>query len=761
METSKFKKHSSTIMNKKKRNLYIKSTSKSKNPVIYIKHQGEMITYKKFLKHNKNKLIGGYNDGLKKFIVQLYELNLNKDKLIPTYVTVEINYQDYYFFSSAMPVDRPNYQKDFYYEKKTEIDTFDLSGNKLLGIKVSNTKNTVAICPISKRPIHSLNLIELPHYDYYYDSNEKIDILDSVVFPFDIIYLYNKVYIQNIYDFIIDVSYDESIVPYKFTIHNKHGFKDKIKQYFFSYYSNIELYEINLNNTIELNYPVDKNDIEGYKSATSIYTGLLLKPHFKLECIKHPRYNEGLICPLSLDYILKGQGIFFKKNNSDYGYIFHLGALYEHIKIKGINIKNLFDLSHEDVDVVIIETYKEYVKTNIINKFTNRILALLETFKNEYIENNTKKIKENFIYNLSHFNIGEDIRYIVKKLSIKKFNTENADNFRNHITQSYLNILTKYYETIVENTEMLIKWYMDDSFNCKTFMDNLEKSLQLEKLINLDYMFSNDKYFRYIFASRIENIYDDHFIPDLKINQVSSSNYFVKNIQLCENIGVNFLYIKKKNIDTIQIHNENKISTQETLEKFLTFLMIYYIYNIYIYPVYKYLYIYDYIDIIHNKNKQSFMNDNNILLLQKYLMRLLNDYINNIIYNFNNLWNRSQKENSDIIEFVTPSISSMNPINTSHAIIEGTSSNRSLSRISSNRSQSRTSSNRSLREPQPDSFSTSPKMPSINPFSLSTILRTYSNMNSKLMNSFIHKTKEVSNLASMTPHRTQHRSENI
>jgi len=48
----KFQRHKKILLNGKNRVLYIKSSSKKTDPVLYIKHKGIMLTYKQFLKHN-------------------------------------------------------------------------------------------------------------------------------------------------------------------------------------------------------------------------------------------------------------------------------------------------------------------------------------------------------------------------------------------------------------------------------------------------------------------------------------------------------------------------------------------------------------------------------------------------------------------------------------------------------------------------------------------------------------------------------------
>jgi hypothetical protein len=50
-----FKEYNKAIINGKTRILYVKANTRSTNPIIYIKHNGDMMTYKQFLKHKKNK----------------------------------------------------------------------------------------------------------------------------------------------------------------------------------------------------------------------------------------------------------------------------------------------------------------------------------------------------------------------------------------------------------------------------------------------------------------------------------------------------------------------------------------------------------------------------------------------------------------------------------------------------------------------------------------------------------------------------------
>lgn len=55
-----FKPYKKVQVNGKHRTIYIKTSSKSNNPIMYIKHKKEMITYKSFLKLKKMRG-GGFN----------------------------------------------------------------------------------------------------------------------------------------------------------------------------------------------------------------------------------------------------------------------------------------------------------------------------------------------------------------------------------------------------------------------------------------------------------------------------------------------------------------------------------------------------------------------------------------------------------------------------------------------------------------------------------------------------------------------------
>lgn len=55
----KFIVHNKIKINGKDRLIYCKSTSKSNNPILYIKYKGDYITYNSYLKLNKNKKMRG------------------------------------------------------------------------------------------------------------------------------------------------------------------------------------------------------------------------------------------------------------------------------------------------------------------------------------------------------------------------------------------------------------------------------------------------------------------------------------------------------------------------------------------------------------------------------------------------------------------------------------------------------------------------------------------------------------------------------
>lgn len=76
-----FKKYKTVIINNRKRITFIRTNSKSNNPIEYIKCNSSMITYKQFLKSTKM-IGGGVNDSiLNKTVEELHKSNKD-DKII-------------------------------------------------------------------------------------------------------------------------------------------------------------------------------------------------------------------------------------------------------------------------------------------------------------------------------------------------------------------------------------------------------------------------------------------------------------------------------------------------------------------------------------------------------------------------------------------------------------------------------------------------------------------------------------------------------
>ncbi len=75
-----YTKYDTVKINGKNRILYIKSNSKSKNPITYVKYNKDFITYKQFLKFKKMKKIKKIKGGVEYEVIDV--TNVNKQKLI-------------------------------------------------------------------------------------------------------------------------------------------------------------------------------------------------------------------------------------------------------------------------------------------------------------------------------------------------------------------------------------------------------------------------------------------------------------------------------------------------------------------------------------------------------------------------------------------------------------------------------------------------------------------------------------------------------